>query len=179
MNLYFRLFWLFAWRLRHISPIGFLDTSRMAYRVWPTDCDINLHLTNARYPALMDIGRTYMLAEMLQLKPLLKLKWLPVVNASEFTFIKDIKPLQKFCLETRVLGWDDKYFYIEQRFVSERGLHAIANVRGLFVCKGRKISSAELISQVGFSGAEPELPSSVAEWKTMLQRKKDENSHNS
>ncbi|QSX33591.1 thioesterase family protein [Shewanella avicenniae] len=175
MNLYFRLLWLFVWRLRHITQIGFLDTSRMAYRVWPSDCDINLHLTNARYPALMDIGRTYMLAEMQQLKPLLKLKWLPVVNASEFTFVKDIKPLQKFWLETRVLGWDDKYFYIEQRFVSDRGLHAIANVRGLFMCKRRKITTEELIAQVGFSGEAPMLPPSVQEWKAMLQRKKDEN----
>lgn len=175
MNLYFRLFWMFVWRMRNISSIGFLETSRMAHRVWPSDCDINMHLTNARYPALMDLGRTYMLAEMGQLKPLLKLKWLPVVNASEFTFIKDIKPLQPFHLDTRVLGWDDKYFYIEQRFVSERGLHAIANVRGLFVCKGRKISSQELVAQVGFDGVMPQLPAAVEEWKLMLQRKKEEN----
>ena len=175
MNLYFRLFWLLFWRLKKAKSIGFLDVSYMDCRVWPFDCDINMHLTNARYPALMDLGRTYMLAEMGQLKPLLKLKWLPVVNASEFTFIKDIKPLQSFHLDTRVLGWDEKYFYIEQRFVSDRGLHAIANVRGLFVCKGRKISSQELVAQVGFDGAAPQLPAAVEEWKLMLQRKKEEN----
>lgn len=175
MNLYFRLFWLFFWRLRKAKSIGFLDVSHMNCRVWPADCDINLHMTNARYPALMDLGRTFMLAEMGQLKPLLKMKWLPVVNASEFTFIKDIKPLQRFEIATRVLGWDEKYFYIEQRFVSEKGLHAIANVRGLFVCKGRKISSQQLVAQVGFAGDAPQLSAAVEEWKVMLTRKKVEN----
>ncbi|QUN05836.1 thioesterase family protein [Shewanella yunxiaonensis] len=175
MNLYFRLFWLLFWRMRRARTIDFLDVSRLEFRAWPTDCDINLHLTNARYPALMDLARTYMLSEMGLLKPFLQRKWLPVVNASEFTFIRDIKPLHKFNIDTRLLGWDDKYFYIEQRFVSQRGLHAIANVRGLFVCKGRKITTAELLQAAAFQGEAPALAADVLAWKQLLQAKKQQN----
>ena len=60
----------------------------------------------------MDLARTYMLAEMGLLKRFLKLKWMPIVNAAEFTYIRDIKPLKKFEIETKVVGWDEKYFYI-------------------------------------------------------------------
>ena len=56
-----------------------------------------------------------MLAEMGLLKRFVKLGWMPIVNASEFTYIRDIKPLRRFEIESRVVGWDEKYFYIEQR----------------------------------------------------------------
>ncbi|SJN56058.1 hypothetical protein VR7878_01576 [Vibrio ruber DSM 16370] len=176
MNLYFRFIWLLVWRMRFCRRLGLLDKSRLEFRAWPTDCDINLHLTNARYPALMDLGRTYLLAEMRLLKPFLKRGWLPVVNASEFTFIRAIKPLQKFSIESRILGWDDKYFYLEQRFISESGLHAIANIRALFVCKGHKVETTELLRATDFElHHTPELPQDIQNWKSLLQIKKEQN----
>ncbi|MCG9728971.1 thioesterase family protein [Shewanella sp. Isolate13] len=173
MNLYFRLIWLFLWRNRHCNKIGFLDTSRLAYRALPTDCDINFHLTNSRYPAFMDLARTYMMAEMGFLKRFLKLGWMPIVNAAEFTYIRDIKPFAKFEIETKLVGWDEKYFYIEQRFVSERGLHCIAHVRGVFVCKGKQVAIETMLAEVGFNDPAPQLPPEVIKWKSFLLLKKE------
>ncbi|NMH64977.1 thioesterase family protein [Shewanella salipaludis] len=175
MNLYFRLFWLFIWRTRHCKSIGFLGTSHIRYRALPSDCDVNFHLTNSRYPAFMDLARTYMLAEMGLLKRFLKLKWMPIVNAAEFTYIRDIKPLQIFDIETKLVGWDEKYFYIEQRFVSKRGLHCIAYVRGVFVCKGKQVPIPQLLDAADFDAAPPELPADVLHWKEFLQLKKQRN----
>ncbi|MBP6518289.1 MULTISPECIES: thioesterase family protein [unclassified Shewanella] len=175
MNLYFRLFWLLFWRTRHCRKIDFLGTSRITYRALPSDCDINFHLTNSRYPAFMDLARTYMLAEMGLLKRFLKLKWMPIVNAAEFTYIRDIKPLKTFEIETKVVGWDEKYFYIEQRFVSERGLHCIVHVRGVFVCKGKQVPLDVLVKEAGYTDAAPELPPEVVKWKAFLQLKKERN----
>lgn len=175
MNLYFRLLSLFLWRMRHTKKIDFLGTSCITYRVLPTDCDINGHLTNARYPAFMDLARTYMLAEMGLLKRFLKLRWLPIVNAAEFTYIRDIKPFQKFELQTKLVGWDEKYFYIEQRFISARGLHAIAHVRGVFICKGKQVPVDKLVSYAGFQGEMPQMPAEIIKWKAFLQLKKQQN----
>jgi acyl-CoA thioesterase FadM len=175
MNLYFRLIWLFLWRVRHCNRIGFLDVSRIEYRALPSDCDINMHLTNSRYPAFMDLARTYMLAEMGMLKRFLKLKWMPIVNAAEFTYIRDIKPLQKFTIESRVVGWDEKYFYIDQRFVSERGLHCIVHVRGVFVCNRKQVPISELVREAGYEGETPALSPEVQKWKAFLQLKKERN----
>ncbi|MGL4473213.1 MAG: thioesterase family protein [Shewanella sp.] len=175
MNLYFRLIWLFLWRVRHSGNIGFLDTSSISYRALPTDCDINFHLTNSRYPAFMDLARTYMLADMGLLKKFLKLKWMPIVNAAEFTYIKDIKPLAKFTIDTKLVGWDEKYFYIEQRFVSERGLHCIAHLRGVFVCERRQVPIETLVTAANYHGPAPELPPEVVKWKEFLQVKKQQN----
>lgn len=175
MNLYFRLFWLFLWRIRHCRSIGFLELSRITYRALPSDCDINFHLTNSRYPAFMDLARTYMMAEMGLLKPFLKLKWMPIVNASAFTYIKDIKPLSSFDIETQIVGWDEKYFYIEHRFVSDAGLHCIVYVRGVFVHKRKLVPISQLISVAGFDGEMPTLPEEIVQWKRLLQLKKEQN----
>ncbi|WP_144211618.1 thioesterase family protein [Shewanella donghaensis] len=175
MNLYFRLFWLFVWRIRHCNRINFLDTSKISYRALPLDCDINLHLTNSRYPAFMDLARTHMIAEMGVMKKFLKLKWLPIVNASELTFFRDIKPFEKFEIETKIVGWDEKYFYIEHRFITARGLHCIAHVRGVFICKGKQVPIQELVNAAGHFDAAPEMPPEVAKWIAFLQVKKQQN----
>ncbi|MCL1051317.1 thioesterase family protein [Shewanella abyssi] len=176
MNLYFRLFWLFAWRTRHCNKIGFLGTSKLTFRALPSDCDINFHLTNSRYPAFMDLARTYMMAEMGSLKRFIKLGWMPIINAAAFTYIRDIKPWAKFEIETKLVGWDEKYFYIEQRFVSERGLHCIALVRGVFICKRKQVPIADMLQEVNFNEPMPEMPAEVVKWKQLLQLKKERNS---
>ncbi|MCL1063019.1 thioesterase family protein [Shewanella benthica] len=179
MNLYFRLIWLFIWRVRHCNAIGFLDTSRITYRALPFDCDINLHVTNSRYPAFLDLARTYMMAEMGFLKKFIKMKWMPIVNAAEFTYIRDIKPFTRFEIETKLVGWDEKYFYIEHRFVSAKTLHCIVHVRGVFVCRGKQVPIETMIKEVNFEGPAPELPPEVVKWKQFLQLKKERNIKNS
>ncbi|QBF82837.1 thioesterase [Shewanella maritima] len=175
MNLYFRLIWLFLWRIHRTKRIGFLDVSRISFRALPLDCDINMHLTNSRYPAFMDLARTHMIAEMGFMKRFLRLGWLPIVNASEFTFIRDIKPMEKFEIETKIVGWDQKYFYIEHRFVTKRGLHCIVHVRGVFLHKGKQVPIAELVREAGFDGEQPQMPAEVVKWKEFLQLKKEQN----
>ena len=60
MNLWFRLL--------KILLLGFLGKrvkwdapTRVFFRVWPTDLDINLHMTNSRYLAMMDMARINMM----------------------------------------------------------------------------------------------------------------------
>lgn len=175
MNLYFRLMWLFLWRIRHCVGIGFLGTSRLSFRALPFDCDINMHVTNSRYPAFMDLARTYMIADMGLMKKFIKMKWMPIVNASETTFIRDIKPLEKFEIETKVVGWDNKYFYIEHRFITPRALHCIVHVRGVFVSRGKQVPIETLVKEAGYVGEPPQLPPEVVKWKQFLQLKKERN----
>ncbi|RYV02903.1 thioesterase [Shewanella sp. OPT22] len=175
MNLYFRLFMLLFWRIKHCGRIGFLETSKITFRVMPSDCDINFHLTNSRYAAFMDLARTYMLAEMGLLKKFIKLKWMPIVNATEFTYIRDIKPLEKFWIESKIVGWDEKYFYIEQRFLTERGLHCIVHIRGVFINKRHQVPIEEVVKAAGFEHDKPEFPPEVVKWKAFLKLKKERN----
>ncbi len=40
------------------KPATALDVFHTRFRVLPWDCDLNLHLTNTRYPAWLDLART-------------------------------------------------------------------------------------------------------------------------
>ncbi|TMP30328.1 thioesterase [Pseudoalteromonas rubra] len=175
MNLYFRLLWLF-WRIRQnkaTQPL--LDVIDINFRALPSDCDINLHLTNSRYLAMMDLARTWMTERVGLFSAIMKRRWFPIVNATAITYIRDIKPLQEFTVSTRLVGWDHKYFYIEQKFHSERGLHAIAYVRGVFKSRQGVISVEEMLEVAEFTGEAPILPEEVVHWKEMLEQKKARN----
>ncbi|MCF2857850.1 thioesterase family protein [Pseudoalteromonas sp. SMS1] len=175
MNLYFRLLLLF-WKIKKNKTYeGMLDPTTIDFRALPSDCDINLHLTNSRYLAMMDIARTWMTERIGLLGKILKRKWFPIVNATAITYIKDIKPLQKFSVTTQVVGWDHKYFYIEQKFHSQSGLHAIAYVRGVFKSRKGVVSVNDLLSLAEFEGDMPTLPEEVVHWKEMLEQKKANN----
>ena len=172
MNLYFRLLLLFYRIKRNKLYQPLLEEVEINYRALPSDCDINLHLTNSRYLAFMDLARTWM-TERLGLFPVvMKNRWFPIVNATAITYIRDIKPLQEFTVATQLVGWDHKYFYIKQTFKSERGLHAVAYVRGVFKKKGGFVTVEELLEAAGFEGEAPELHEEIVHWKEMLECKK-------
>ncbi len=176
MNLYFRLLLLF-WRIRQNKQTAdsILSPIDIEYRALPSDCDINMHLTNSRYLAFMDLARTWMTERVGLFAAVMKRRWFPIVNATAITYIRDIKPLQKFTITTKVVGWDHKYFYIEQRFHSKRGLHAIAYVRGVFKRKGGVVAVEEMLEVAGFNDEIPILSPEIMHWKAMLEAKKNSN----
>ena len=63
MNLYLRLLFL-LFRLIGLPRKGPLEESRVAFRVLPTDCDINLHMNNGRYLSFMNLGRLHLVAHL-------------------------------------------------------------------------------------------------------------------
>jgi len=121
MNLWFRLIWYIAthpWRARLDLPH---DTSRLRFRVWPHDIDLSAHLNNARYLALMDIGRMDTLISGGLLGTILRHRWTPVANAIEIRFRRELRLFEKMDLQTRIVGWRDNEVFMEQVFVIASG----------------------------------------------------------
>ncbi len=164
MNLIFRFLRILI-RAVLKSRIGVLDTSEVDFRVWPTDLDINLHMTNARYLSMMDLGRTDLLIRAGMLGTVMKKRWLPVVGNVHIRFRRSLQPFQRFTLKTRLLCWDEKWFYMEQRIESDRGLHSVAYVRGLFRGREGSVPSERLLQDVDYQGASPLFPPEVAHWE--------------
>lgn len=151
MNLIFRLILqLITSRFRPQQSV--LDTAVLRMRVWPTDMDINLHLTNSRYLALMDLGRVELMLRSGMVGKVLKRRWLPVVSTASLRFRRELGPFERFTLHTRLLGWDEKWFYMEQRFETTRGVAAIGVVKGLFRGPKGNVPSQELVELAGVNG---------------------------
>lgn len=172
MNLYFRLL-LILLRSRFARKIGLLDESRLTYRVWPLDCDINLHLTNARYFALCDLSRIYYMGQVGVLFNLIKRNWMPVAQAQEVSYFKAINPFQQFEILTRFTHWDDKYWYTEHRFFAANKLCAVLQVRGVFVHGRKVLPFRDVLALVGEDVDVPDKPVMVEHWQSLIESKKD------
>ncbi len=171
MNLYLRLLIVLIKTLL-ARQCGLLESSRLSFRVTPLDCDLNMHMNNGRYLTFMDLGRIHMLGQTGMLKPLLHARWMPVLGAAEINFICPLRPLRRFELLTRLVTWDEKYFYVEQRFESKGRLCAVALVKGLFVTKGRPVESSAVLKMLNIDVNAPRMPEVVRHWNDLASLKK-------
>jgi acyl-CoA thioesterase FadM len=151
---------------------GLFEESRVAFRVLPNDCDINFHMNNGRYLSFMDLGRVHLAAQFGLLRVILRKRWGAALGAAEINFIRPLAPFQKFDLVTRLVTWDEKYAYVEQRFESGGALCAHAYVKGLFLHRGGRVSSPAVAAELGYTGAPPPMPEELRIWAELGSVKK-------
>jgi acyl-CoA thioesterase FadM len=171
VNLYLRLLFLLC-RLIGLPRKGPLEESRVAFRVLPTDCDVNLHMNNGRYLSFMDLGRLHLVAQFGLLRVILRKRWGAALGAVEINFIRPLEPFQKFELVTRIVTWDEKYGYMEQRFESGGVLCAHAFAKGLFLEKGARVGSSVVAAELGIPHAPPPMPEELRIWSELGNVKK-------
>ena len=171
MNLYFRLLYV-LWKIWRLPRKGVLEESRVAFRVLPTDCDINFHMNNGRYLSLMDLGRLHLVAQIGLLGAIVRRRWFAALAAAEVNFIRQLAPFQRFELVTRVITWDDKYAYMEQRFESNGVLCAHAFAKGLFLDGGKRVKNADVVAELGYTGEPPPFPEALRLWAELGDAKK-------
>ncbi|XP_077800424.1 protein THEM6 isoform X1 [Macaca mulatta] len=97
-----------------------LAEQRFPGRVLPSDLDLLLHMNNARYLREADFARTAHLTRCGVLGALRELRAHSVLAASCARHRRSMRLLEPFEVRTRLLGWDDRAFYLEARFVSLR-----------------------------------------------------------
>jgi acyl-CoA thioesterase FadM len=149
--------------------LGPLDRSVVTMRVWPNDLDTNVHLNNGRYLTLMDLGRMDLAIRMGVVGVIRRKRWFPVLGSAAIRFRRPLHPFERFALISRIVGWDDKWLYMEHRMESGRHLAAIAVVKALFRGREGSVPSAELVRVLGHDGPSPELPSYLRDWQQMEQ----------
>ena len=164
MNLFLRLIWLaIAGRFR--SRVAVLGPCRTPFVVLPTDLDVLRHVNNGVYFSLMDLARVDLLTRAGLAGRIASKGWYPVVVAETIQFRRSLTLLQRFTIETRVLGWDDKAFLLEQRFI--RGSDAIASalVRARFLSRqGGTVTPAEVLTLDPHTPVPDDMPEYAAQW---------------
>jgi acyl-CoA thioesterase FadM len=159
MSLLFRFFLNIFYNLLFKPRMDLKDTARLSFRVLPHDLDLNIHMNNGRYLTIMDIGRIDLTAKTGLLEVMLKKKWGGVATAVNINFFRALGPFQKYELHTRLLWWDESWFYLEQKFMSKNKICAKAIVRVTFTNKKGRIPTKETLEAVGRSFNEsPEAP---------------------
>jgi acyl-CoA thioesterase FadM len=156
-------------RGRWASRLDIHDIGRMTLRVMPTDLDVLNHVNNGVYLSLMDLGRMDLLVRSGAWSRFTQLGYYPVVASETITFRKSLQPWQKYSLETRVVGYDVKAVFIEQRFVVNGEIFAKAHISSRFLKKtGGVVTTAELSEAIGADISTFHPEPWIAEWATSV-----------
>lgn len=148
MNLFIRFFFNIIRNLLFKRPIDLMGTSILKCRVWLNDIDLNFHMNNGRYLTIMDIARTDYLVRTGLHKIIIKEKLTGVAAAVNISFLKELAPLSKYIVETKIIDWDDMWFYIQQQFMQDDLIKAHAIVKVTFLNKGKKIAPIDVMEML-------------------------------
>ncbi|QHO70901.1 4-hydroxybenzoyl-CoA thioesterase [Marisediminicola antarctica] len=164
MHMIFRT--LLVWLRRHRGPkLGIHEVGRLRLRVVPTDLDVLGHMNNGVYLSIMDLGRMDAMQRSGAWTAISAAGFYPVAASETISFRRSLQPWQRFVLETRIVGYDQRAVYIEQRFVVGGELYATGFVRAKFLKRtGGTVTVTELASVTGADPSEVNLPEWLARW---------------
>lgn len=142
--------------IRHLlhKPDPAAHKRRLSFRVHLVDCDINLHLNNARYLSFMDIGRWDLFLGLGEIQHALRSKHKPVVVEIDIKYRRSLAPGQRFVLETELTHTRGKIFFVTQQFLVEDNegnevVAASAQIKGLVLDeKGKAMSASKALSAI-------------------------------
>ncbi len=157
--------------LRPLPRIGILDDDRLQMRVWPTDIDFNLHMNNARYLSAMDYGRMHLLARTGLFEQVLRSRWEPVVGAVWMTYRRSLTLLARYTLASRLVCWDERWFYIEQVFTGAEGHAATGWVKGALRDANGTLDPRQVIDRIAPGAQSPPIPDAIAAWNELTREK--------
>lgn len=159
-----RLLWL-TLTARRRAPIHLHDVARMSMRVWPSDLDELRHVNNGVYLSMMDHPRLDLLHRSGTWEPMRRAGIYPVVASQTITYRKSLKLWQRFDIESRIIGYDDRAVYLEQRFVVGGEVYARGYVKGRFLRQtGGVVGTEEVGRLTGIDVAANPVPDWMREW---------------
>jgi acyl-CoA thioesterase FadM len=145
--------------------LGIHDVARMPGRVWPTDLDELRHVNNGVYLSMMDLPRLDLLMRSGLWRRFRAAGIYPVVASQTITYRKSLRLWQRFEIETRILGYDDRAVYLEQRFVAGGEVYARGYVKGRFLRRtGGVVTIDEISALTGIDTAAHPVPDWLADW---------------
>jgi acyl-CoA thioesterase FadM len=157
--------------LRPLPRIHVLDEDRIRMHVWPNDIDLNLHMNNGRYLNVMDFARTHLLARAGLLEHIIRSRWQPLVGAVWITYRRSLPLFTAFEIASRLVCWDERWFYLEQTFTGREGLAAIGWVKAVLRDPSGVLDPQRVLERVEPGIVSPLMPDTIAQWNELTREK--------
>jgi len=152
-------------RSRRGEALDASAVSRIRLTTLPTDLDILRHMNNGRYLSLFDLGRWDLLIRTGLFDAMKERGWYAVVSSETVTFRKSLQLWQRFDVESRFVGHDDKAVFLEHRAVVDGEVYARVIVRSRMLRRsGGTVSNEELFAAVGRPAGLPEVEPWIHDW---------------
>lgn len=162
---FFRLF-KDMYQVRKAPPMGLFDTHISHHICMPWDLDMWNELNNGRTLTLYDLGRIPMAERMGLLKVLKREGWGLTVAGSIVRYRRRVRGLDKIEVQSRVIGWDKRFVYIEQSMWKTDGECSSQIVlRTALTDKNGIVGVDRVAAALGVEmSSAPQLPEWVAKW---------------
>jgi acyl-CoA thioesterase FadM len=157
------------WRARRSPPLGIVDTHVSQHRIWPWDLDPWMELNNGRTLTLFDLGRIPMSLRLGFHRAAQENGWGLTVAGNSTRYRKRVTVFTVLTHRARVLGWDDRFAYVEQSFWNGDDCTAHMLLRSAFIAargsgKSGIIPPATVVRALGQNPVSPALPDWARAW---------------
>ncbi|MGL4370105.1 MAG: thioesterase family protein [Spirochaetota bacterium] len=125
-------------------------------------------MNNAQYFSILDIARLDFIIRSGLPTQLLKHGYYSIVEAQTIRFKKSLLPFDKFKVVTKIVGWDDKAFYLTQKFVRGHTVVSEAVVKTRFLKKDRTVPPRDLLKSVNQFQVSPKIDDSILTWNRTM-----------
>ena len=152
------------WLARKAPALPVLGTHVSYHRCWPQDIDVFIEMNNGRILTILDLGRTVLAHRVGLLKALKENGWGLTMAGTSVRYRKRIKPFVKFKTVSRCVGWDDKFFYLDQSIWIGQDCAAQALYRSAVTDHNGIVRPRRLFDHIGYEGDKPVLPAWARAW---------------
>ena len=131
--------------------------------VLPQDIDPFMELNNGRYVTLLDLGRFSLGSKVNMASFLKKNNWALTIVGTYNEYRYRLRLFQRFILKTKIIGYDEKWFYFFQKAERKGKSHMASVVKFAYTSKEGLVLPKEVITAMGMKYDPTGLPSWIKE----------------
>lgn len=141
-----------------------VSTLTTHHRAWPWDTDMYNELNHGRILTLFEVNRWELAARMGLITYLWRNKLGFTVAGVSVRYRRRVPLFARYRIETRPLGWDEKFIYIEQQmWIGDMACNQLL-LRTAFLGRDGVVPPGDAAQAMGHAPASPPLPDWVQNW---------------
>lgn len=138
--------------------------SELKMHVWPSDIDIYPEMNNGRHLTLMDLGRIDLAARTGLMRIAHRKNWGFVVAGASVRYRHKLPPWRKFALHTKMVGYDERWFYFHQETIYRGKICSSALIRAGLKHAGGLVPVKDVLDAMDEKTWKPKLPDWMRAW---------------
>lgn len=149
---------------RKDPPLTFGETHVTQVTCMPWDIDVFMEMNNGRVLTLLDLGRFLLFHRMGVTGEMKKRGWYGTIAGTAIRYRRRITLFQRLEMRTRVIGWDDRFTYVEQSLWRGDDCCAHAVLRTALTTGKGIVPPTEFARAIDIPEESPVLPLWVQRW---------------
>ena len=153
-------------RAQFMGPMDLLDTHVTHTLCWPWDLDGWGELNNGRSLTLYDLGRFPVFIRTGIGRAALRNRWGLTMAGAAAMWRRRVRIFDRIDIHSRLIGWDHRFFYIEQCMWLPGKRTAASSVIYRSACTDRNgiVAPQRVLDFLGHDRPSPPLPGWVGKW---------------